>query len=415
MNSTRRLFLGALILLLAAGTARAQKKSAGKVKLKLPEGIHWHHDIKTAFKEAVDRNAPILVGFIMDGAKLCDMTVAGMYKNKATIAFTRKFVCLVAARGKHEAVAGRGLDGRKKSVCSKFGCVSCPEHQRVEVWAFAHFNEAGSIMTPQHVFLDPRGKVIQRLKHVLATTNEELHAVMRRAIELVGPGIDSISFHRLTEELKRIRGHVIQKKYRKALDSLLEVSRVAGRSTVGERARAMLKDLEGVALLELKEVDKLIAAGEFKAARDRATLAKRNFRGLNTGRIFNDRLNLLGGSKGSAASKANRLLIMAEDSFKAGRYALAEETFRRIVDRHGATRAAGAARKRLRAFKTDEKLKAALARCKVDRECLKWMKLADALMKSGRKGKAKDYYTKILTIHPDSPYAAEARKKLQSR
>jgi len=42
------------------------------------------------------------------------------------------------------------------------------------------------------------------------------------------------------------------------------------------------------------------------------------------------------------------------------------------------------------------------------------MKLADALMKSGRKGKAREYYKKILTTHPDSPYAAEARKKLLS-
>jgi len=42
MDTTRRLFLGALILLLAVGTARAQKKSARKEKLKLPKGIHWH-------------------------------------------------------------------------------------------------------------------------------------------------------------------------------------------------------------------------------------------------------------------------------------------------------------------------------------------------------------------------------------
>ena len=415
MRSTRPMLLWALILLLAAGSAQTQKKPVSrKQRTRYPKGIHWHHDVKSALREALERNAPILVAFIRDKVKLCDITVARIYANKGTISLTRKFVCLVAARGKHDFKKGRGIDGRIKKVCSKFGCVSCAEHQRIEVWAFARFNKGGSIMTPLHVFLDPRGKELERFQSDLNTTNEEFHDCMNRILDIVGPGLDTVSFRRMTAELKQVDGYIREKKYKPALEKLLKISRSAGRSRVADQSRERLKKLDAAVIQELKEIDKLIASGDFKAARARTLVVKRTFEGLPSARVFTDRLKLLRGRTGGAAALAKKQLARAEARFKSGQYAAARDLYRKIVKRYRTTPAGASARKRLEAFRTDEKLKAALARCLAVRDCTTWMKRADALMKNGRKAMAKEYYSRIVTTYPDSKHAAEARKKLAS-
>ncbi|MBN2490133.1 MAG: tetratricopeptide repeat protein, partial [Planctomycetes bacterium] len=47
-----------------------------------------------------------------------------------------------------------------------------------------------------------------------------------------------------------------------------------------------------------------------------------------------------------------------------------------------------------------------------DAECERWLKLADALLRNDRPDQARIYLEKILTTHPDSALAAEAKRRL---
>jgi len=409
-----RLLLGALVLISALGAAAQKKDPAKKEKLKYPKGIHWLGDRDAAFQEAAERNCPVMVAFIHEGPgqKLCDMTAAAFYSNKAVVKLSRKLVCLMANRCSHEQIKGRGPGGRIKKVCSRFGVVTCEEHQRIERWAFAHFNEGGQITPPEHIFLDPKGKVLDRLKHVLATTPEELCERMKEAVERVGPGIDTIAYRRLKEKLRVIDGWIRAKDYRTSIEALHKIIAQAGRSVIGKTARELLGRIDQAVIKEVKAIDGRIAAGEFESARDRANRAERAFRGLPSARVIKDRLELLKGRGGSGARKADILLKKAEHELEAKEYACAVKLLSKIVKRYPATPSAAKARKHLERFETDPALKKALAASRADECCARWMKLADALFKSGREKTARVYYEKIVKTHPESKYAAEAKKKL---
>jgi len=414
MRKAGWLLLGALVLIPALGAAAQKKDSGKKGKLKYPKGIHWLGDRDAAFKEAAERNCPVMVAFIHGGPgqKLCDMTTATFYSHKTVIQLSRKLVCLMANRGSHQQVKGRGPDGRIKKVCSKFGTVSCEEHRRIELWAFARFNEGGQITPPEHVFLDPKGKIIDRFKHVLATTPEELCERMKQAVDRVGPGIDTVAYRSLKEKLKVIDGWIRAKDYRPSIEALQKITARAGRSVIGATARDLLRRIDQAVVEEVKAIDCLIAAGDFDRARDRATRAEREFRGLRSARVIHDRLELLKGRSGTGARKADALLKKAERELAAKRYADAVELLNRIVKRYPATASAATARKHLQAFESDPGLKKALETSRADERCARWMKLADALVKSGRKQAARVYYEKIVKTHPESRHAAEAKLKL---
>jgi tetratricopeptide (TPR) repeat protein len=403
---------GTLLLLAAAAAVPAQESAPGeKERRRYPSGIFWLGNVEAALDEARQRNAPILLAFNEDFA-FCDTLVTSLYGDKTIIELSRKFVCLVASRPTHDMIAGRGPDGRKKKVCKRFGSVSCEEHQAVQRWAFLRFSENGQIMVPEHIFLDPAGRVLERFKHQLGTTNEEFGKHMNKALERVGPGLEALDFRRFSRELDAIEKWIGDGHHAKSIKALHAIIARAGRSTVAGRAHRLLERIETALTAELAEVDKLLAAGEFDAARARARKAQATFRGLRSARIFEDRLKLLGRRGGSAADRAQVLLARAEADFAAKRYDRAEAVYVKILKRYGSTPAAELARTRLRNFEKDPELKKALAACKADAECENWLKLADALLKNNRPDQARAYLEKIIRTHPDSPHAAEAKRRL---
>jgi hypothetical protein len=414
MRKAGWLLLWALVLIPALGAA-AQKEDSGKNgKLEYPKGIHWLGNRDAAFKEAAERNCPVMVAFIHGGPgqKLCDMTTATFYSHKTVIQLSRKLVCLMANRGSHTQIKGRGADGRIKKVCSKFGTVSCEEHRRVERWAFARFNEKGQITPPEHVFLDPKGKILDRFKHTHATTPEALCERMKKAVDRVGPGIGTIAYRRLKEKLKVIDGWIRARSYRPSIEALQGIIARAGRSVIGTTARDLLGRIDQAVVKEVKAIDRLIAARDFDGARDRANRAEREFRGLRSARVIKDRLELVEGRSGSGARTADHLLKKAERELAAKRYAGAVELLNKIVKRYPTTPSATTAREHLQAFESDPELKKALETSRAHASCARWMKLADALVKTGRRQAARVYYEKIVKTHPGSRHAAEAKKKL---
>jgi hypothetical protein len=340
------------------------------------------------------------------------MTTATFYSHKTVVKLSRKLVCLMANRGSHEQVKGRGPAGRIKKVCRKFGTVACEEHQRIERWAFAQFNEGGQITPPEHLFLEPKGKLFDRFKHMLATTPEELCERMQAAIDRVGPGIDTIAYRRLKGKLRVIDGWIRAGEYAESIKTLQSIIARAGRSVIGKTARTLLGRIDQAVIKEVKAIDQLIAAGEFESARNRAVKAEREFRGLRSARVIDDRLKLLKGRGGGGARRAEILLKKAERELDAKKYAGAVQLLNKVVRRYPTTPSAATAREHLARFESDPVLKKALETSRADECCARWMKLADSLLKCGRKEVAKAYYEKVIKTHPESRHAAEAKKKL---
>jgi tetratricopeptide (TPR) repeat protein len=421
-----RFVLLVLFLLGAIGPGMAQKEiPSGKQTAKTPDqaeqnetarpyppGILWMGDVKKALAEARERHCPIMVAFIAEH-KLCNMVVAGLYTDKETIRLSRKMVCLVASRGQHPHIPGHGPDGRLTRVCKRFGSVSCEQHQQVERWAFSRLNEKGSIQTPEHVFLDAEGRLLMRVKHVLATTSSMFHADMKKALERVGPGLDAITYRTFRAKLKTLDRWIRNGRHAEAIQTLLPFLARAGRSSMAGQARALLARVEDAATRELAAVDQLMAAGDFAAARTRCEQNERVFHGLDAARLFQDRLKLLQGKGKRSPDRVKALLERAERHFQQKAYLRAEALYRRIVTRHGDTPAATVARRRLASFQADVELKKALTQDRIDTECKRWMKLADALVKSGRIATACDYYQKIIQAYPESSHARVARQKIQ--
>lgn len=376
-----------------------------------PKGIHWLGDVKAALEEAKERNCPIMVAFLAEH-RGDQVVVEGLYQDKATISLTRKFVCLVACRARHDLVRDFGSTGRMKNVCKRFGGCSCSEHQRVERWAFMRFSKKNSIVTPQHVFLDADGRELSRIVNDLNVTAEMFHAIMLKAIERVGPGVSAADRRHMQNEVAAAEKRIAGRDYPSAISALLAVVAAAGKSQIGSRARALLERVEKAAVAELNALDTLIAAGDFAAARDLATASAQRFKGVNAAKLFQDRLQLLHGRGSGKSAKAARLLERAEKAFAARRYADAEAGYRKIVLRCGTTPAAARARARLEAFRNDPELARALAAARAEADCTTWMRTADALRANGRTSAARDYYQRIVKTYPDSRHAAAARAKL---
>ena len=116
-------------------------------------GIEWQSEYAAAFELAKERDTIVFLAVNMDGERANDTAAKKLYKDKTIVAWSASTVNMIASKFVHS----------KSGTCSRFGVVSCAEHQKVDIKARgAIFNPDGDaeVIAPHHVFLDKDGKVL---------------------------------------------------------------------------------------------------------------------------------------------------------------------------------------------------------------------------------------------------------------
>lgn len=147
--------------------------------------LHWAPSIEAGLAEAKAKGFPLMVALNMDHERGNEAMVKSIYTDPVVLAAAGKCVCTIGCMGGHDEVKEAG-SGRM--VCSKFGSLTCAEHQAVEKVVRIQWlkkKASDDVDSPQHFFLAPDGR---RLFHRTWTLDaRDLAALMARAGTLCAP------------------------------------------------------------------------------------------------------------------------------------------------------------------------------------------------------------------------------------
>lgn len=141
--------------------------------------IVWEARSEAGLARAKAEKRVVFVAANMDGERACDRLAEKVYRDKTIVALTATTVNFIASPTSH-------TPGDK--VCARFGTLPCAAHQNVDKWArkdvFAPDAE-GYVVAPQHVFLDPDGKVLLSVPYEIDAS--ELAWCFATALRAVDP------------------------------------------------------------------------------------------------------------------------------------------------------------------------------------------------------------------------------------
>jgi hypothetical protein len=140
--------------------------------------IEWQTEYAGAFELAKERDTIVFLAVNMDGERANDTAAKKLYKDKTIVGLAAGTVNMIASKFVHT----------KSGACSRFGTISCAEHQKVDIKARgAIFNPDGDaeVIAPHHVFLDKDGKVL--LSVAYGVQNSELAWCFTTAQRLAYP------------------------------------------------------------------------------------------------------------------------------------------------------------------------------------------------------------------------------------
>lgn len=197
-----------LLTLLAALPLTAQDTPPAPTEKKpLPPGIAWETDYDAALARARAENRPLMVAFVIKGEKANEQVMKEHFRDAEIIAFSRKFVCLVACQGVTEDTEGRRTDGESGKVSKKLGAASASEIRKIEKRARTELLEANRVSCPQFLFLSPDLETVL-LRHVWMLPKGQLLAKMKTAWAFHAPeALDDgmrAAQARVTEALERM-------------------------------------------------------------------------------------------------------------------------------------------------------------------------------------------------------------------
>jgi len=146
-----------------------------------PRQINWMASFDAALAAAKKRNKPILVAINIDtydkeksNANLQMARVC--YHNLDVVKISRKFVCLVA--GEHARPPDIPDDN---AVCRRFGKITYTELKTVTASIRErYFQREKNIVAPQHLILNPAGKIIDR--YYLSRKPAELVSLLKEVL-----------------------------------------------------------------------------------------------------------------------------------------------------------------------------------------------------------------------------------------
>lgn len=136
------------IVLLGSLSFSASPRAAAPAK-----EVVWASAYDEATQEAAASGKVIFVAVNMDGERANDRMVKNVYKDKKIVSLSENTVNLVASAAEH----------KKSGECSRFGGVECEQHRFVDIDVRRNILKAdatGAVVSPQHVFLTPKGEVL---------------------------------------------------------------------------------------------------------------------------------------------------------------------------------------------------------------------------------------------------------------
>lgn len=152
--------------------------------LTVADGVAWETDYDAAFVHAKERAVPILLAFNMDAEVANDDTLKQVYQDAEFIKRSKDFVCLIASVSSHAP-----KDGGDHPVCSRFGAVTCEQHQKIDIKARAEYVGKDTAIAPQHVLISPDRFVLARKAYF--ASKSELLDLMTLAEKAVRRGTGS--------------------------------------------------------------------------------------------------------------------------------------------------------------------------------------------------------------------------------
>src|SRR5688572_19715680 len=219
--------------LLLAGVFASQADAGPKKPPPPPPGIRWETSLAGALERSKKEGRPLLVCVNALENQVPQLPLE-LYPSEAWGRATRGYVCLVANPNDHP---------EKDGVCTRHGHAPCACHKDTLSWLLRNFSPDGNLVSPQHLILEPDGKVAYRKEFF---TGEE------------GPYLFGFYLSRLAPDLAvRIAG--IDRKER------IAALAKAAPEDVGTEARAWLATPE----------DGLAVAGLLSALLDTEAPAKR--------------------------------------------------------------------------------------------------------------------------------------------
>jgi hypothetical protein len=146
----------------------------------LAAGIAWRTSLDEALAAAKSQNAPVFVAVNMDGERANDEMVAERYVDPRIVELAARCAALFASADDH---SGSGPCRR----CG--GPVTCEQHKSIEKTIRAKYLQRaadGGYVAPEHLFLDPEGKVLLSVPY--RVSRGELEWCLVTAIRAVDPG-----------------------------------------------------------------------------------------------------------------------------------------------------------------------------------------------------------------------------------
>ncbi|MBK9384901.1 MAG: HEAT repeat domain-containing protein [Planctomycetes bacterium] len=164
----------------SAAIARVGTEVEGLVApsaVRVAPGIAWQLSLGEALERAKAEKKPLLLAVNMDGERANDRLAKTVYRDKAVVELSARAVCVVASKFEH----GTG-------TCTRFGGISCADHRAVDIAAREKILKGsadGSVIAPQHVFVDGEGKVLFSVPYEINAS--ELLWCLVQAVNAVDP------------------------------------------------------------------------------------------------------------------------------------------------------------------------------------------------------------------------------------
>lgn len=194
----KRSFLSLPALIAAPVVAFSVPASPGTIPA--AKEITWSPEYAPALEAAGDADKVVFVAVNMDGERANDRMAKDVYRDKRIVGLAEGTVNLLASAAEH----------KKSGSCSRFDGLTCEQHRFVDIDVRKNILKAdasGAVVSPQHVFLSPKGDVILSVPYEM--TAGELEWCFLEALSTLDPKVSLDSSRTARKPRRLIVGGVI--------------------------------------------------------------------------------------------------------------------------------------------------------------------------------------------------------------